>query len=382
MRLFLGVVCIALLIAMSRWASAQPPLAPGAGPKGSTASTSSPGGSSAAQAKKQLQQYVQDALNQALLGLGADARQKKIFADEAMGDSQAFVTNYKTSGVGSDQHTDVEVDADKLGQYLRFDGALFGGSTGGMAPRVCVRVRPERGCAACERLASVLEDLVSKRLAKRGFTPVPGPQLVAESELTGESAFDEYTGRALEARCDGALYGEIQPQRSADTDDEDEDIRLQWNEYLAARDLTGHKIRARAQGAAAASKSDVEPSESYSEAQLLTSHATADLYAQAAGLAGSGAGASTLGTEAEEHYLKLGGVTSFAVYQKFKDLAPTAMPGLRLEERIIQPGEFSFALPESVSTEKLAQALKQVNWGGQTLQIVSTTASELEVILK
>ena len=333
--------------------------------------------SPAAAAKKKLENFVHDAAVQAFGQLGMGPVQKKIFEEEALADAGAFVSNYRSNGDG----TDVQIDKEKLKNYLRFAASLFKGSVDGAPPKLCVRVRAAPGCATCERLTAVLNESVASRFSRRGFEVAPGPVISEDSALMGEHAYDEFAARGAEARCDGILYGEMTPEHSADADEDDNDVKVQWTAYLSLRNLVGRKVKVHAQSSAQVSKELGNDSANRQYASQLAGRATIDLFAQAAAQSSS-APAVKLAEGADEHYLRLEGVTSYASYIKFKQVVAVNMPELKLEERFISPGAFQFSVPPSLALERVGQQLTTLPWGGQTLTIVRNSSDELAVTLK
>ena len=98
--------------------------------------------------KKNLQFYVNQALTQAFDELHMDAAKKQLFETEVLPEGLVFVTGYNATYEG----TDVQVDQQKLKNYLRFHSGLFSSSmsaqTAGAqptAPVICLSVRAEAG---------------------------------------------------------------------------------------------------------------------------------------------------------------------------------------------------------------------------------------------
>src|SRR4051812_23627915 len=71
--------------------------------------------------KKNLQFYIKGALTQSFEDQHFGAGDKRAFENEVLSEGQLFVTNYNTTAEG----TSVQVDNEKLKQYLKFQSALF-----------------------------------------------------------------------------------------------------------------------------------------------------------------------------------------------------------------------------------------------------------------
>jgi hypothetical protein len=309
----------------------------------------------------------------------SEKQEKQIFETEVLPEPLLFVSNYKELPDG----TEIDVDKDKLSRYLRFSASLY------RAPGVCVKARAaaEMGtCPACEALVAPLEKAISAALDSRGFTSRPGPAMPEDASLSGDRAVDFYYGHATENSCEGVLYSEIMPERAADEDDEDAEIRVRSVTTLIVRDTLGRKLKGRGTAIVEVPKELGGTAAARQFVQRIVRRTTAEMYSQAVPtgatpLASSMAGAAP-GAVPEERLLKLAGVSNYAAYAKFKQMALQAMPELKLEERFISPGEFQFVVGGATPLPEVVAKLKAISWEGQTLEIVGAGDSEASVVFK
>lgn len=339
-----------------------------------------------AEGKRSLESFAADALTEAFRELKTGAAEKKIFDKEALGETQAFVSNYRSKG----ETTDVQIDKEKLKNYLRFQAAQYSNIQGGdSGASVCMAVRTQPGCEACAQLESELAGVIEARLERRGFQARLGPTLSKESGLRGDEAFDDLVVRSNSMACDGLLYGELSVDKSADESHDDQQLPLRWNVYLSIKDRSGRRVKGKGTSVAQVSKGQMSPAAIKSHVHGLTSRSVPDLYASVA--AGSSQGSGISGATAAalnevDKFIRLEQVSSYAVYQKFKQVVSSHLPELKLEERIMSQGVVQFEVAPSASMSQVASKLKTLPWsqggGASSLEVLGSTAEELTVVLK
>lgn len=324
----------------------------------------------AAAEKKTLTYYVNAALTQAYDELGLEGAAKRYFENEVLTDGLVFVTGYNTTREG----TDVQVDRQKLKNYLRFSPALFSGGAGeGGRPMVCVSSRAQAGCEDCARLEAKLQTGLMIRLEKRGFNVKAGPKVSDEAELAGEAAFDFAISKSSEAQCDATVFAEVLPQED-NMEEGTEKVRA--NAFARFKDKMGRKLKSRAKTILALNEAPEK------QGQSLLAKQAADLFA---GAAAQSTGVSTQNaSERVERYLRLESIPNFQTYAKFKQTVASAMPELKLEERFISPGQVQFAIAGVESMAQVATELKALGWAaaGYKLDVVDQTQNELGVALR
>jgi hypothetical protein len=369
-------------IAVAAWCAAcavaraqAPATSPAPSPQASAAAPAKPAAESTT---KGLTAAAQASLRQAFEQSG-EKQAKQIFETEVLPEPLLFVSNYKELPDG----TEIDVDKDKLTRYLRFSSSLY------RAPGVCVKARAaaEMGtCPACEALVAPLERAISTALDTRGFASRPGPMMPDDASLSGDRAVDFYFGHASENACEGVLYAEITPERAADEDDEDDEIRVRAVTTLIVRDASGRKLKGRGTAVVEVPKELGGTAAARQFVQRIVRRTTAEMYSQAvptgATPLASSLAAGAGGAIPEERLLKLAGVANYAAYAKFKQMALQAMPELRLEERFISPGEFQFVVGGTTPLPEVVAKLKAISWDGQTLEIVGAGDSEASVVFK
>lgn len=355
-----AVICLGLLAAIMGAAFADPPDAqrpqatPAAGDQGP---------------KKNLQYYVGVALTQVFDELGMGPAQKRVFEAEVLSDGLPFVTSYSTTREG----TDVQVDREKLKNYLRFFPNLFSGTLASEAGaiNVCVTAHSAAGCEPCLKLESRLQSGLMVRLERHGFSAKQGPTVSDEASVSGEKAFEYAVARSAEARCDGTLYVELSRAQDDSSDEAGEKVRVA--SYLMLKDKQGRKVKSRSQLVAALGSADDKSTVAVIGKQ------TAEIFSAAASQS-SGVGRET--TQDDERYVRLESIPNFLTYVKFKQTVTSALPEMKLEERFISPGRVQFAISSQSPMPRLAEQLKQLSWGGLKLEVVEVTQNELAVALR
>lgn len=301
---------------------------------------------------------AQGALRKSYDELGFGAAEKNLLEREVLSEPGAFVTFFDADSV--------EVNQDKLKGYLRFSAKNLGSPEAGA---LCAYVRVIAGCAACESLREPLSNDLRARLERRGFRVVNGPFLSDESSLSGEGAFEDYVTRASDARCAGAFYAELQQGDGANA--------VRGLSFLSVRDSTGKKIKAKAQ-----SMVQIEPGAAVGQfVSGLLQRQLAELFPAAQSLASS-ANSKGFGNE---RYLIVRGMTTYPAYFKFKQTVSTGIPELQIEERVISPGVFEFAV-RSVRGEAdfaaLGSRIKGLSWGENQVEVTGMTQNEINLVYR
>lgn len=344
------VICLGLLSALVGAAFADPPQA------------------TAAPEKKNLQYYVSVALTQAFDEFAMGAAQKRVFDAEVASDGLPFVTSYSTTHEG----TDVQVDKEKLKNYLRFFPGLFSGTMAGDAGsiNICVTTLSAAGCDSCAKFEPRLQTGLTIRLERHGFSAKQGPSVSGEASVSGEKAFEYVVARAAEARCDGTVYAEL-ALASDDTEGPGDKVRV--SSFMQLKDKQGRKIRSRSQLVASLGALDDKTTVSIIGKQ------TAELFSAAAA---QSSGVAQQAAETSERYVRLESIPNFHTYARFKQTVTSALPEMKFEERFISPGRVQFAISSDAAMPKVAEQLKQLSWGGLKLDVMEVTQNELAVALR
>lgn len=322
--------------------------------------------------KKTLAQFTVDALVETAGELNLGPKEKHYFDSEAQGpDAQDFASNYRNEGA----ITRVQIDKDKLVNYLRFDASRF-------APPamngVCVVVRAQPDCASCVAVREAVSATLIQRLENRGFKATTGQPFADDFTLWGNGAFDDLVAREVELHCDGVVYGELGTEHSSDEDDEGDDIQVRWNARAALSDLAAKRVKAQASASVQVPRALEGQALIQQLAQTFVARGAGDLYAQLAARSTPMAALAGL-SGADEHYLRLEGVTSFGAYVKFKQIVSQNLPELNLEERFISPGVFEFKVAPEVDLVQAAEKIKKLSWGEQTLDVLRASPAETVV---
>ncbi|MEW6056625.1 MAG: hypothetical protein AB1540_08415 [Bdellovibrionota bacterium] len=329
---------------------------------------------SAAQAKANLLAEAQKAIQQELVDLKLTPSEKKLFDTEVSTDPLPFVTNYSSHPTG----IQFEIDRDKLKEFLKFSAQLFTGQSGlgsstPQPARVCLLTHSKPGCESCENSLAVVRPYLTQRLEQRGFNARQGLSIPQGSELTGERAFEYYSSRAAEGGCDGLAFAEVTPEKNSSDESEEESGKIKISLYLSLKSRMQRKVVARS--SMVIQSSDLGKTQAL---QSSMSKSLADAYAQAS----RQSAVSGLKKNEQERYVKLQNVKDFFTYAKFKDVALNTIPGLKLEERFVSPGQFRFAISSEASLRELSEQLRAQSWEPQQLTVVQVSPEELVVELR
>lgn len=308
------------------------------------------------------------------------ASYRRILEEEVLPNAVLFMDGKRAALVGdfsraqSDDHSEPQVDRERLWKYLRFSATLFSSAEGSA---VCIQSRAEGGCAQCEQFKGPLHAGLAERLAQRGFSARIGPALSAplsaQSSARGEKAFEEYLARIAGQRldlvagqrpddapiggCDGALYVELVSH------DENGVKGLRALSFLELKNVSGRKTRARAESILMPEGKGFQSGQA--SARRIVAHQTASLFVSGSEAGGQGFAVAygQLGTGSRvfgpERYLEIQGADSFLKVQSFKQAFIETFPGTPIEERVIRNRSFRFALPPTMRLDVLVTRLKQ-----------------------
>jgi hypothetical protein len=294
---------------------------------------------------------IQNALKNAFEDLMPSAEERKHFDLEVVPSPLSFVSDY--------QGAIVQIDREKLKGFVKFSGT----------DALCVSVRAEPACGACRDAQADVQRWFTGRLERRGFAVKPGPALTDDAPLR----FEDYAVRAADSQCAGLAYLEIKEERSADEDEDATDVKVRLSGTL----MLGNKQKCRAQSVGAIPKAqaaDYKDALSKAMTKLLSAQ-TADLYSQLYAMQSSGA--SKLA--GDEKYLRVQGITGFQSYVQAKQAVQAALPELKLEERIISPGAFQFAV-SGVALGEVARVIRGL--AAPKMVVQQVTPDEVVVDLK
>lgn len=291
---------------------------------------------------------------QALRGAADEMRlnnsEKKHFEEEALPANKAFIANFKQRPDGFD----IQVDKKKLKNFLSFEPT-------DMAEREsCFYVRREAGCTTCEKAVVDVLPALKKQLAQRDFIlkPLTIERNTEDSVLTHETAFEYYLSKSKDFGCANFLFLDLSNFQSADLAEEEVKTKIQISWQIVSKKL--QKIKTSVQ--------------TVQEPVVIL---VADLYASVADKLNIEKNISTI-----EKYLRVEGVYSYQSYLKFKESLLNLLPELTLEERMIEPGVFTFAMPETTNINELIKQIKALPFELNKTQVLRFSNEELVVQLK
>ncbi|MBL7715810.1 MAG: hypothetical protein JNL01_10120 [Bdellovibrionales bacterium] len=283
--------------------------------------------------------------------------QKRLFAEEVVGQHSRFIKDYRMNG----SVLQVEIDADAIKKFLAYHYNAKGDKT--KEVRMGIYIRSAGDCVRCGAALPKIKPLAVGRLERRGFSPVwIMPQDLRD--LSGKSSGLQLTGKALEDRIlqlaarkgwMGAMVIQMQiaandPGDTAHADEKRTAVRS----AILFRDIPGGIQKAdRQEGSLEVLESDpVDPS-----VGRLLSDAFTDLGAKVLALGGL-----NLNQDAgEETAVFVTGVRDFSVYQMLRSALQERVQGLgTLEDRMFAKGKVRFSVRSMKPFPEIKAALTTI----------------------